>query len=147
MSQTYSIPFPNKPLFLRVCSTSLLKTLWEKKKLLVTSNFSFSRSVFYPFRELFANSIKFEIVSLNIFYCQNKIQIFHDTNKEREANGLSRKWVEPQVQKRRLKLSSAKSSSLEEFKICRLGKGYITLRIKDGIYGKLWSYEHFGNTM
>ena len=42
-------PFPNKPLFLRVCSTSLLKTPWEKEKLLVTSNFSFSHSVFYPF--------------------------------------------------------------------------------------------------
>ena len=39
-------PLPNKPLFLRVCSTSLLKTLWEKEKLLVTSNFSFSHSVF-----------------------------------------------------------------------------------------------------
>ena len=34
-------PFPNKPWFLRVCSTCLLKTLWEKEKLLVTSNFSF----------------------------------------------------------------------------------------------------------
>ena len=44
-----SNPFPNKPWFLRVCSTSLLKTLWEKDKLLVTSNFSFSHSVFYPF--------------------------------------------------------------------------------------------------
>ena len=32
----------------RVCSTSLLKTLREKEKLLVTSNFSFSHSVFYP---------------------------------------------------------------------------------------------------
>ena len=42
-------PFPNKPWFLRVCSTSLLKTLWEKEKLLVTSNFSFSHIVFYPF--------------------------------------------------------------------------------------------------
>ena len=42
-------PFPNKPWILRVCSTSLLKTLWEKKKLLVTSNFSFSHSVFYQF--------------------------------------------------------------------------------------------------
>ena len=42
-------PFPNKPWFLRVCSISLLKTLWEKEKLLVTSNFSFSHSVFYPF--------------------------------------------------------------------------------------------------
>ena len=35
--------FPN----LYVCSTSLLKTLWEKEKLLTTSNFSFSHSVFY----------------------------------------------------------------------------------------------------
>ena len=42
-------PFPNKPWFLWVCRTSLLKTLREKEKLLVTSNFSFSLSVFYPF--------------------------------------------------------------------------------------------------
>ena len=41
--------FPNKPWFLRVCSISLLNTMWEKEKLLVTSNFSFSHSVFYPF--------------------------------------------------------------------------------------------------
>ena len=33
-----------------VCSTSLLKTLWEKKKLLGKSNFSFSHCVFYPFK-------------------------------------------------------------------------------------------------
>ena len=46
-------PFPNKPCFLRVCSTSLLKTQWEKEKLLLTSNFSFSHIVFYPFGELF----------------------------------------------------------------------------------------------
>ena len=42
-------------LVLRVCSTSLLKTLLEKEKLLVTSNFFFSHSVFYPFGELYAN--------------------------------------------------------------------------------------------
>ena len=54
-------PFPNKPWFLRVCCTSLLKTLWEKEKLLVTSNFSFSHSVFYPFRDLSAISIFIEI--------------------------------------------------------------------------------------
>ena len=36
-------PSRNKPLFLCVCSTSLLKTLWEKEKLLVTSNFFFSQ--------------------------------------------------------------------------------------------------------
>ena len=38
--------FQKKPLFLRVCISSLLKTLWEKEKLLVTSNFSFSHSIF-----------------------------------------------------------------------------------------------------
>ena len=47
--------FPNKPWFLRVCSTSLLKTLWEKEKLLVMSNFSFSNSVFYLFRDSFCH--------------------------------------------------------------------------------------------
>ena len=36
-----------------VSSTSLLKTLWDKQKLLVTSNFSFSHSVFHSFGELF----------------------------------------------------------------------------------------------
>ena len=42
-------PFPNKPWFSRVCSSSLLKTLCEKEKMLVTSNFSFSQHVFYLF--------------------------------------------------------------------------------------------------
>ena len=59
--------FPNNPWFLRVCSTSLLKTLWEKEKLLVTSNFSFSHSVFYPFGELSAIFIKLEIVISKLF--------------------------------------------------------------------------------
>ena len=43
-------------------STSLLKTLWEKEKLLATSNFSFSHSVFYPFGKLSAIFINFKIV-------------------------------------------------------------------------------------
>ena len=43
---------PNKPSFLRVCSTSLLKILWEKEKLLVTSNFSFSDSFLSFWRTL-----------------------------------------------------------------------------------------------
>ena len=63
----YLNPFPNKPWFLHVCGTSLLKTLWEKEKLLVTSNFSFSHSVFYPFGELSAILIKFEIVVRKLF--------------------------------------------------------------------------------
>ena len=42
-------PFPHNDTFWRPWETSLLKTLWEKEKLLVTSNFSFSHSVFHPF--------------------------------------------------------------------------------------------------
>ena len=42
-------PFPHNDTFWRPWETSLLKTLWEKEKLLVTSNFSFTHSVFYPF--------------------------------------------------------------------------------------------------
>ena len=60
-------PFPNKPWFLRVYSTSLWKTLWEKEKLLITSNFSFSHSVFYLFRELLAIFIKLGIVICKLF--------------------------------------------------------------------------------
>ena len=60
-------PFPNKPWFLRVCSISLLKILWEKEKLLVTSNFSFSHSVFYPFGKLSAILIKVKIVVCKLF--------------------------------------------------------------------------------
>ena len=55
-------PFPNKPWLLRVCSTSFLKTLWKKEKLLIMSNFSFSHSVFHPFGELSVIIIKFEVV-------------------------------------------------------------------------------------
>ena len=50
-----------------VCSTSLLKTLWEKEKLLVTSNFSFSHSVFYPFGGFYAIFIIFKTVVCNLF--------------------------------------------------------------------------------
>ena len=41
--------FPHNDTFWRPLETSLLKTLWEMEKLLVTRNFSFSHSVFYPF--------------------------------------------------------------------------------------------------
>ena len=56
------------PWFVHVCSTSLLKTLWEKEELLIRSNFSFSHSVFYPFGELSAIFIKFEIVICKLFH-------------------------------------------------------------------------------
>ena len=60
-------PLPNKPLFFRVCSRNLLKTLWEKEKLLVMSNFSFYHNVFYPFGELSVIFIKNEVVSCKLF--------------------------------------------------------------------------------
>ena len=44
--------------------------MWEKEKLLVTSNFSFSHSVFYPFEVLFAIFIKFKIVICKLFQFQ-----------------------------------------------------------------------------
>ena len=50
------------PCFLRVCRTSLLKTLWGMEKLLVTCNFSISHSVLYPFGECSIIFIKFKIV-------------------------------------------------------------------------------------
>ena len=58
----FLIPFPKKPWFSRVFCTSPLKTLLEMEKLLITSNFSFSHSVFYPFGELSSILNKLKIV-------------------------------------------------------------------------------------
>ena len=57
-------PFRNKPWFLLVCSRSRLKTLWEKEKLLVTSNFSSFHNVFGKLSAIF---IKFKIVFCQLF--------------------------------------------------------------------------------
>ena len=81
-------PFPNKPWFLRVCSTSLLKTLWEKEKLLVTSNFSFSHSVFYSFGELYVIFIKLKIVVCTCFEF-GKVQ-----GSEKEIEWTLKAWSE-----------------------------------------------------
>ena len=50
----FNKPFPKKPWFLHVCSTSLLKTLWEMEKLLIMNTFSFSQC-FQPFRRSFCH--------------------------------------------------------------------------------------------
>ena len=63
-------PFPNKPWFFRFCNTSLLKTPWEKEKLLVMRNFSFSLSVFYLFGELSEIFTKFKLSSANTLSLQ-----------------------------------------------------------------------------
>ena len=57
-------PFPTKPWFSCVYNEGLLKTLQEKEKLLVTSNFSFSHSVFYLFGELSAIFINCRLQTL-----------------------------------------------------------------------------------
>ena len=41
--------------------------MWEKEKLLVTSNLSFSKSVFYAFEKLSVIFTKFQIVVCNLF--------------------------------------------------------------------------------
>ena len=70
LAETFNIsinPFPNKPWFFRICSTKLLRTLWKKEKLLITRNFSFSDSVFYPSGKLSGIFIKFEIFVCKLF--------------------------------------------------------------------------------
>ena len=59
--------FQNKPSGFYVCSKSLLKTLWEKEKLLITNNFSFSNSIFYPLVELSAMFIQFKAIAYKFF--------------------------------------------------------------------------------
>ena len=63
-------PFPNKPLILRVCSESLLKTLWEKEKLLVKSNFSFSYGIFYLLENSLPFSLNLKLLSANSFWLE-----------------------------------------------------------------------------
>ena len=60
-------PFPHIDTFWRPWETSLLKTLWEKEKMLVMSNFSFTHCVFYLFKKLSAIFIKFKIVVCSLF--------------------------------------------------------------------------------
>ena len=43
-------PFPHKNAFWRLCSKWSLKTLWQKEKMLKTSNFPFCDSVFNSFQ-------------------------------------------------------------------------------------------------
>ena len=68
LDQSSFNPFPNKPWFSHVYSPSFFKTMREKEKLLVTRNFSFSHSVFYPSVELSAIYIKSKIVVCKLFH-------------------------------------------------------------------------------
>ena len=81
----------NKPLFLCICSTSLLKTLLEKEKLLVMSTFSFFHSVFCPFGELCSFYIKFIIFLQTLSVWRNQTLLFGRglTN----AFDLGKSWI------------------------------------------------------
>ena len=77
--------FPNKPWFLSVCHTSLSKTLREKEKLLITSNFSFSHSVFHPFGDLSTIFINLRLLSANSLNLEESkmcrlVKNYHSTN-------------------------------------------------------------------
>ena len=54
---------------LLVCSTSLLKTLWKKEKLLVTSNFSFSHNVSYPLENFLPFSSTLRVLRGSVVKC------------------------------------------------------------------------------
>ena len=60
-------PFPHDDAYWRPWETSFLKTLWEKEKLLVTSDFSFFHNVFYQTGKLGAIFVKFEIVVCKLY--------------------------------------------------------------------------------
>ena len=46
-------PLPHNHNISRPCIRNLLKTLWEKEKMLATSIFSFSHNIFYPSQDKF----------------------------------------------------------------------------------------------
>ena len=56
--------FPKQALVFYVATVQVtLKTPWEKEKLLLTSNFTFSHRVFYPFDALLAIFTKLKLSS------------------------------------------------------------------------------------
>ena len=92
--------------FLRVCRTSLLKTLWEKEKLLATSNAGFYVSAVQVF---WKHCGKMRNCSQRVIPpFPTLISTCLETFPPFSSN---------------LKLSSAKSFNLEECTICCLGKG------------------------
>ena len=79
-------PFPSKPWFLCVCNTSLLKTLWEKKKMLVMSNFSFSQCFFYCLENFLSFSSKLKLSSAKTFSLEGlKFVVWERVNNPEKA--------------------------------------------------------------
>ena len=101
-----------------------MKTIQEKEKLLTTSNFSFSYSVFYPFEELSAMFIKFEIVVCKLF--QFGKSLVWERIKPEEADtskqGLSQLQYMSKYcanfQKNRSKTAGVCNTKFKEFDMC-----------------------------
>ena len=60
-------PFPNKPWFLHICSTSLLEAMWEKEKLPVMGDSSFSERFYTCFEKISAVSFGLRLSSAASF--------------------------------------------------------------------------------
>ena len=81
-------PLLHRYSFWPINNRQLLKTLWEKEKLLVTSNFSFSHNVFYSIRYCIPFFHILDIVSLcsefrykqwqNTFETGSKVTLYND---------------------------------------------------------------------
>ena len=66
---------PHNQDFQHPCLRSLLKTLQEKEEMLVTSIFSFSNSVFYPFPKRFV--FKLDLFCLQLLSIWTSLKICH----------------------------------------------------------------------
>ena len=73
-------PLLHRYSFLPINNRQLLKTLWEKKKLLVMSNFSFSHNVFYSIRYLYPHLSIFLTLYLYLLLCGKELTL-HQTPK------------------------------------------------------------------
>ena len=141
-------PFPNKPCFLRVRSKSLLKTLWEKEKLFVSSNFSFSHSVFYRFGEFSVNIIKLESVVQTERICRRQFQYVFFTinpfpNKPCFLRVRSKSLLKTLWEKEKLLVSSNFSFSHSVF--YRFGELSVNIIKLKSVVNRLFQFERVYN--
>ena len=115
-------PFPNNPWFSQPWAIGLLKTLWEKEKMLVTSIFSHFDNVFL---NTWDRNYYLTLSQTSPGFYVSAVQfLWKHCGKRRNCNKVFSTHLEnflPFLSN--LKLLSANSFTLEESKICCLGKG------------------------
>ena len=80
-------PFPNKPWFLSVCNTSLLKTLWGKREIACNQQFLFFPQCFLPVWRIFCNFHQIWNVSVKLSVWKNlNFVTFRVKKKEQSLN-------------------------------------------------------------